>query len=142
VIDPTPRWRYRSKNLSRALLQLQDGVVQSNIRTLSDLEAAGLVQTFEYTWELARNLLRDLLRAGKVELKPDVPAIVIREAFKAGLIEDGEGWMAALKTRNDLSHVYSISLADDAVTDIRFKFTPLLVSLQARVEQLPDDYPA
>lgn len=116
--------------------------MQSNIRTLSDLEAAGLVQTFEYTWELARNLLRDLLRAGKVELKPDVPAIVIREAFKAGLIEDGEGWMAALKARNDLSHVYSISLADDAVTDIRFKFTPLLVSLQARVEQLPDDYPA
>ena len=120
--------------------QLEDGVGESNRCTLSDLEAAGLVQTFEYTWEVARNLLRDLLLVGKVELKPDVPTITVREAFKAGLIENGEEWMAALKSRNELSHVYSVTLADQAVTDNRFRFTPLLRSLQNMAEGLPDDF--
>jgi len=36
----------------------------------------------------------------------------IREAFKAGLVEDGEGWMQTIRSRNESSHTYNQELAD------------------------------
>jgi nucleotidyltransferase substrate binding protein (TIGR01987 family) len=41
-----------------------------------------------------------------------------REAFDKGLIEDGEGWMEMIKSRNQTSHTYNQHIADALVARI------------------------
>ena len=74
---------------------------------LSRLEKEGLIQRFEYTFELAWKTLRDYIRFGGVET--DLPREVIKEAFANGLIKDGQIWIDMLDKRNIMSHVYDES---------------------------------
>ena len=53
------RWIQRFANFQSALAQLKDGVDTFNSRDLSLLEKQGLIQAFEFTHELAWNVLKD-----------------------------------------------------------------------------------
>jgi len=56
------RWQQRFANYKKALLQLQDAVGLSEQRALSNLEKQGVIQAFEFTHELAWNVLKDYLQ--------------------------------------------------------------------------------
>ena len=101
-----PRWRRRHENFGRAANALDEAVKLRASRALSDLEEAGLVERFEVAWELGWKLLADCLR--ELGREPPVvgPKPVIREAFVAGLIADGQVWIDATNTRNLMSHLY------------------------------------
>ncbi|NQY73405.1 MAG: nucleotidyltransferase substrate binding protein [Candidatus Margulisbacteria bacterium] len=82
----------RKKNVSgyqKALRQLDTFVDKG--RDLSEMEKMGLIKTFENTYELGWNTIKDYLKyqgyTGIAE-----PRDVIRQGFKDGLISDGEGW--------------------------------------------------
>ena len=53
------RWQQRLNNYSKALQQLSFAVDLSKTRPLSELEKQGLIQSFEFTHELAWNVMRD-----------------------------------------------------------------------------------
>ncbi len=53
------RWQQRFDNFQKALAQLEDAVVLTRNRQLSNLEKQGLIQAFEFTYELAWNTLKD-----------------------------------------------------------------------------------
>ena len=55
----TPRWQQRLNNYKNALTQLESAVALSSERPLSDLEKQGLIQSFEFTHELAWNVIKD-----------------------------------------------------------------------------------
>ena len=61
--NPDIRWQQRFTNYQKALLQLQDAVELSNQRALSSLEKQGVIQAFEFSHELAWNILKDFLQA-------------------------------------------------------------------------------
>jgi len=82
------RWKQRFDNFSKAFKQLSDAITLSNVRDLSQLEQQGLIQAFEYTFELAWNTLKDYLIFEKVEVK--FPREVIKTSFKYELIDNGE----------------------------------------------------
>ena len=92
----------------------------------SELEAAGLLQFFEFSFELGWKTLKDRLFFEGFEDR--TPRSVIRRAFVAGFLdaEDTELWLAALEKRNLLSHTYDKVLTDEAVGLIRGKYTPML----------------
>ena len=70
---------------------------------MNEREQQGLIKAFEYTYELAWNTLRDLLRSqGDASLLGSRDTL--REAFRLGLIEQGEAWMLMLQDRNLTSH--------------------------------------
>ena len=99
------RWVRRFNNIVKAFAQLEEAVKLSRQRELSKLEQQGLIQAFEYTHELAWRTVRDFLRERGVQnLYGSKDAT--REAFKAGLIENGEVWMAMIQSRNWTSHTY------------------------------------
>jgi len=76
------------------------------------LEKQGLIQAFEFIHELAWNLLKDYLEyQGYQNIKGSRDAI--REAFRVGLIEDGEAWMDTIKARNITLHVYYESMVEE-----------------------------
>ena len=129
------RWIQRFQNYRQALARLSEAVVLSRQRALSELEEQGLIQAFEFTHELAWNVLKDYLEAqGFVELIGSKNAT--RQAFKNGLLEDGEAWMDMIKARNLTSHTYQDKIAADIVKDILGRFHPALIAMERRFADL------
>src|SRR5205814_9519889 len=108
--NPDIRWRQRFENFKKAFAQLSKGAATAQERELSDLERQGLIQAFEFTHELAWNTLKDFLKErGASDLFGSKDAT--QQAFAAGLIENGEVWMAMIQSRNRTTHTYDESTA-------------------------------
>jgi nucleotidyltransferase substrate binding protein (TIGR01987 family) len=122
MTDNTPRWFYRHDNFGRAFVLLREAVTILEIRALSALEKEGLIQRFEYTWELAWKTMKDVLEAEGLSIDLVSPNRVIRTAAEAGLIADAGPWLAALDTRNRLAHSCSAKTFDAAVEAIRTNY--------------------
>ena len=120
-MDVDLRWLQRLSNYRKALSELQEAVALSKTRAFSKLEKQGLIQCFEYTHELARKTLKDFLESqGAVDLFGSKD--VIREAFKFGIITQGEIWMDMIKRRNQTSHIYDEIVVDNIATLILTKY--------------------
>jgi len=129
------RWIQRFDNFQRAFQTLVAAVTLSRKRALSDLEAQGMIQGFEFTHELAWCVLKDYLEyKGFTEIVGSRDAT--RLAFKNGLIEDGEIWMDMIKARNQTSHTYNESTANQITTDITDRFFPAFDMMAKRFASL------
>ena len=134
-MNPTDvRWQQRFSNFRRALVQLAEAVDLSKVRELSRLERQGVVQSFEFTHELAWNVLKDYLQdQGNPDIKGSKDAT--RAAFKVELIADGEAWMAMIQSRNISSHTYDERTADLLVNAIVGSYYAQFVALQAEMKK-------
>ena len=112
------RWIQRFNHFIKALLQLKEAVALAQERPLSKLEEQGLIQSFEFTHELAWNTLKDFLEEHGVQnLYGSKDAT--REAFKTGLIENGEAWMNMIQSRNLTLHTHDEAIAAEIASAIR-----------------------
>ena len=95
------------------------------------MEERGLIQAFEYTFELAWKTLQDFLEetSGYVEVKGPRP--VIQQAFRDGLITDGEKWMEMLKDRNLTAYTYDEEVAQEIISSVIHHYFPLFQKLDA-----------
>ena len=59
---PDVRWEQRFANFKKALAELRESVDLAKTRPLSKLECQGIIQAFEFTHELAWNVMRDFFR--------------------------------------------------------------------------------
>ena len=126
------RWKQRLNNYTSALKQLTRFIERGK---LNEFEEQGLIQSFEYTYELAWNTLKDLFEEqGETNLIGSRD--VFRLAFKRGLIENGEAWMDMIKSRALTSHTYNQDIADAITRNIREVYYPEFVRLQAQLETL------
>lgn len=131
------RWKQRFNNYIRALQTLRSAVALSEERKLSELEGQGLIQGFEFTHELAWNVLKDYLEdQGFTEIIGSKNAI--REAFKNGLVDDGEAWMEMIKARNQSSHTYNPEIAKEIVDAILARFYPAFERMAKKFTALSD----
>ncbi len=141
------RWKQRFENYKLALHQLTLAVELSRQRPLSNLEKQGVIQGFEFVHELAWNVLKDYLAYEGIQ------GIVgsrgaVREAFKRGLIEDGETWADMIKARNLTLHTYNPDIAQTVADDILERFCPAFESMVKKfnvlsrepAEQLKDNW--
>jgi len=99
--------------------------------SLNKLEQEGVIQRFEYTFELAWKSMKDYLEENGVVIAPVTPRQVVKDAFTAKLIEDGQIWIDMLNHRNLLSHTYDFSVFEKAVEDIAARYLPAMASLHA-----------
>lgn len=124
------RWKQRFNNYLNALQTLTEAAELAQQRPLTKLEQQGLIQGFEFTHELAWNVLKDYLDAqGFVGLIGSRNAT--RQAFKDALIQDGETWMDMIKARNLTSHTYNIAVASSIADDILIRFYPAFKAMAA-----------
>ena len=103
------RWQQRLANYSKAMEQLGNAITTSQQRPLSELEKQGMIQAFEFTHELAWNVMKDYFAWQGNPGNPGITGITgsrdaAREAFQKGLVEDGESWMEMIKSSNQTSH--------------------------------------
>jgi len=135
VLSVDIRWKQRFVNFNKALAQLEDAVTLSKQRELSRLEKQGVIQAFEFTHELAWNVLKDYLEdQGEQNIRGSKDAT--RYAFKVDLVSDGELWMAMIQSRNVSSHTYDEETAEALFIAIVDDYFPLFSTLSSVMADL------
>lgn len=128
------RWVQRFRNFNKAFSQLKKFIDKKN---LNELEEQGLIKSFEYTYELGWNTLKDYFEyQGNTNINGSRDAI--NEAFSSGLIKDGEGWMDMFKDRNRTYHTYNEATAKEIVYKIFNNYFNLFTSLREQMELFLD----
>ena len=122
------RWKQRFQNFDRGLVLLREAL-ENGPSALSALEKEGVIQRFEYTFELSWKTIKDFLEAGGLVINPVTPRQVIKDAFAAKVIGDGQTWIDMLDHRNLLSHTYDFSVFEKAVDAIHARYLPAMESL-------------
>ena len=91
----------------------------------------GTIQRFEFTFELAWKLMREVLEDRGVFVNS--PKMAIKYAFKEQFFEDGQGWIDMLDDRNLTSHTYKQDLAKEIYERIKNKHYVLLKELKIQM---------
>ena len=101
---------------------------------LNQLEKEGAIQRFEYCFELAWKTMKDYLEQGGLVLSIVTPRQVLKEAFAAKLLDDGQVWIDMLSHRNILSHTYNPVSFDKALAAIHDRYVSALTQLHDRLQ--------
>ena len=116
-MDEDIRWKQRFSNYKKALATLKSAVELAASRELTDLEKQGVIHVFEFTFELAWNVMKDYLEEqGVTGIMGSKNAV--RHAFNKDLIEDGQIWMDMIKDRNLAARSYDEKTAEDLAVAI------------------------
>ena len=114
---PEKRWIQRLHNYAKAYAVLERTYSIQGERELTKAEGMGLIQSFEFTYELAWNLMKDFLRdKGIIDIVGSKDAI--RAAFKNDIIDNGEIWMDMIERRNETAHTYEEDVAIRVINDV------------------------
>ncbi len=126
------RWLQRFNNFSKALIQLEKFIEKGE--ALNELEEQGLIQSFEYNFELAWNTIKDYYENQAVtNIQGSKDAF--RIAFNRGLITDGETWMKMIESRIKTSHSYDKHKADEIANAVLYTYYPLFKALHTTLEK-------
>jgi nucleotidyltransferase substrate binding protein (TIGR01987 family) len=129
------RWIQRFNNFDKALSQLTRFIEKGE---LNEMERQGLIQSFEYNYELAWNTLKDYFEAqGETNIFGSRDAF--RLAFKRGLIENGETWMQMIISRILTNHTYNEDTAEKIAKDTETIYYKEFVKLRAKLEALKQE---
>jgi len=124
------RWKQRFQNLDRAMALLREPF-DGGAERLSVLEKEGVVQRFEFTLELAWKTLKDYMEFSGIVIEPATPRNVVKEAFAAKILADGQIWIDMLDHRNLLSHTYDEKAFNEAFPALADRYLPAIESLHA-----------
>ena len=129
------RWQQRFQNYLKAFALLEDAVETFQQKGLNELETQGLIQRFEFTHELAWNVLKDYFEyQGNTNITGSRDAS--REAFNKGLLENGDEWMEMIKSRNQSSHTYNAAIAEELKDKIIYSYYELFVAFKDKMNAL------
>lgn len=143
------RWEQRFENFKKALKKLSEAVefIQRNSLqdakslgnsdlgfVLDEIVKEGLIQRFEYTHELAWNVMKDYAQyQGNTDVGGSRDAT--REAFQLQLIAEGKLWMDMIGSRNKSSHTYNEDTAEEIYGKILKSYFPALLEFQSTMEK-------
>ena len=129
------RWQQRYSNYKKALSNLMEAIELMSQRPLTNLEKQGVVQAFEFTHELSWKMIKDFFESqGNVVIYGSKDAT--REAFKFGLIKDGDVWMRMIKSRNITSHTYDEKTVDEIVESVYGEYYQAFLELDGTFSDL------
>ena len=80
------------------------------------------------SFELAWKMLKDYLESEGFTVVS--PRATLKQAFQAGLLDDGHVWLEALTDRNLTVHTYEETIALAVEQSIRSRYYPALKALQ------------
>lgn len=126
------RWKQRFMNYEKALSQLTKFIERGK---LNELEEQGLIKSFEYTYELGWNVMKDYLNY-QGDLKIMGSRDAIRLSFNRGLLDDGEQWMKMVEDRIKSAHTYNEDMADDVAYRIIHQYYNLFINFKIKMKTL------
>lgn len=138
------RWKQRFSNFEKALSKLSEGVNYVNSisgdqdrdqkeTVLDEIVKEGLIQRFEYTHELAWNVMKDYaIYQGNPTVGGSRDAT--REAFQLQLFSDGHIWIDMISSRNLTSHTYNEDTADEIFCKILDSYYPAFLEFKQNMD--------
>ena len=121
-------------NFCRALANLRVGLKLEYPYTV--VEQTGIVGLFAICFEQSWKLMKEVLENhGRFEEKIGSPRAIIKMAYQSGMIEDCEGWLELLESRNVLAHVYSDEQALDVIRKMKSNYAALFDDLKTELEE-------
>lgn len=125
------RWVLRFSSFCNALITLEEIVPRYS--TLSELEKDGLIQRFEFTFDLSWKVMQDYLKEiGYPDIKGPRP--VIKQMIQDGILHPFI-WEEILKARNELSHIYNEEKSRSYLDQIIFDFYPAFIEFKEKMKQ-------
>lgn len=117
-------------NFLDAVQRLAEGV-EDYQNILNDTVRDGMIQRFEFTFELAWKALKEYMIDAGVQNTLQFPKQVLREAYAANLISSETVWLDMLSARNTTSHIYDDHTAAAIAEKIQKAYLPELQKLAA-----------
>jgi len=131
-----PRWEQKLISYRKALSRLAEVVNVAKNRQLNDFEADGMIQRFEFTFELAWKLMKSYAEYQGTDKEIMGSRDAVRWAFENKLISDSDVWMEMIKRRNDTSHTYDEDTAADVVLRVKDSYFQAFVSFFEKMKTL------
>ena len=131
---PDSRYKQRFAHFEQALILLRNALEPGTL-ALSALEKEGVVQRFEYTFELAWKTLKDYLGHEGVSVLPTSAQQVFSAAARSNIIDDEQIWVSMLDHATFLAHTYEAIRFEQAVDAIASRYLPALESMHAWFRQ-------
>ena len=138
------RWEQRFSNYIKAVDKLSQSVkyIQENFNEeeslddeiLDEMIKEGLIQRFEYTHELAWNVMKDY---AEYQGNPNIGGSrdASREAFQLKLVTNGHIWMDMITSRNKTSHTYNEETAQEIYSKILKEYYPAFIEFKNTMEE-------
>ncbi|MDO5556408.1 MAG: HI0074 family nucleotidyltransferase substrate-binding subunit [Clostridia bacterium] len=126
------RFQQKRADFYSALERLEESLIEKP----TDIIIDGCLHRFEFTFELAWKVIKSYLEYMGVSEKTGSPRETIQNGFKQGLIENGEGWIEMMLSRNALSHLYDEKESRKIYSDIKEKHIKLLKELKEKLNTI------
>ncbi len=124
------RLKQRFNNFQKAYNLLKSVFENKSINDLSILEKEGVIQRFEYTYELAWKTLKDYLEYSGLLNNIDItPRNIFKEAYSSKIINRQDIYIDMMLSRNLLSHTYDIKKFEAILEKIENEYLKELETL-------------
>lgn len=119
-------------NFSKALRNLEES--QAYQPPYDAVTEAGLVSLFQICLKMSWKAMKKALEnQGYADAQTGSPRKVIKCAYGAGMVDDENGWIDALNSRNLLAHTYNDAVAQEIIDKTRKEFIPLFQNLETEL---------
>lgn len=96
----------------------------------------GMVSLFEICFEQSWKAMKEILENhGYAEGQTGSPKMIIKTAYKAGMIQDEAAWLEALLSRNNVAHAYNKKIALDIIQKSKDIYLPMFIELQEEIQK-------
>ena len=122
------------ENFQAALKNLKD--IYSYQEPYGNVVITGIVGLYEICFEQSLKAMKEILEThGYAEGATGSPRMILKTAYKAGMITDEELWISALVSRNNVAHAYNERIAMDIINQTKEKYYDMFVQLSQTIEQ-------
>lgn len=116
-------------NFCKALENLKEGAKLEE--PYSIVEQTGIVGLFQICFEQSWKLMKEVLEEhGRTDDRIGSPRGIIKLAYQCGMIDDCEGWLELLESRNILSHTYSDEQSLTVIRKMKTNYITLFETLK------------
>jgi nucleotidyltransferase substrate binding protein (TIGR01987 family) len=131
-MSDSERFKTSLQNFSSALSQL---TTYLSTPVIDDRDRAGVIQAFEFCYELAWKTLKKLAETKGLEAPTPIDAF--QAGFQMQLITEAEHsvWLEMKQSRNLTSHTYKQELALTVFDEIQSKYHKALTELEQRFQK-------
>lgn len=128
-------YKNKIENFCLAATRLNEAITIYRQEPENTLLQDGLIQRFEFTFELAWKSLKDYLIDQGVAPSLTFPKEILKEAYAANIISDSDTWNRMLVARNTTSHIYDERIAAKIAASIADEYAGVLLRLKAFYEK-------
>ena len=94
--------------------------------------AKNMIYIVQQSWKMMKEILEI---HGFAEGATDSPKMILKTAYKAGMIKDEELWLSALQERNNVTHSYNRKIAMGIITQAKQKFYKMFCELKEEIDR-------